>query len=80
MPNRSAFVQRLFVFSILARLMLAAASAQTTVPLKQLSIEAIFSEAGLTGRAPETISGAPTVPGCRSCSATIPANMANFGM
>src|ERR1035441_4293038 len=57
--NRSAFVQKLFVALLLTILLLSAASAQTAAPAKQLSIDAIFAEGGLTGRAPETIKWSP---------------------
>ncbi len=45
------------VFVALA--LLSTLSAQTVAPLKQLTIEAIFAEGGLTGRAPETIKWSP---------------------
>ncbi len=45
------------IFVVLA--LLATLSAQTAAPSKQLTIEAIFAEGGLTGRAPETIKWSP---------------------
>ncbi len=45
------------IFVVLA--MLATLSAQSTTPPKQLTIDAIFSEGGLTGRAPETVKWSP---------------------
>ena len=59
MLNRSAFVQRLFVALLLTMSLLSAGTAQTAAPAKQLSIDAIFAEGGLTGRAPETIKWSP---------------------
>ncbi len=60
MLNRSAFVPRFFVAFLLTLGLFPAASAQAAAaPAKQLSIDAIFSEAGLTGRAPETIKWSP---------------------
>jgi len=59
MLNRSAFVKRLFfVFTINLLVLLPAARAQTATP-KQLTIEQIFAEGGVTGRAPETIQWSP---------------------
>src|ERR1035438_6174669 len=59
MLNRSAFVQRLFVALLLTMSLLSAGTAQIAAPAKQLSIDAIFAEGGLTGRAPETIRWTP---------------------
>src|SRR5271157_1548858 len=59
MLNRSAFVKRLFfVFTINLLVLLPVARAQTATP-KQLTIEQIFAEGGVTGRAPETIQWSP---------------------
>ncbi len=59
MLNRSAFVKRLlFVFTINLLVLLPAARAQAATP-KQLTIEQIFAEGGVTGRAPETIQWSP---------------------
>ena len=59
MLNRSTFVKKLlFVFTINLLLLLSWASAQTAAP-KQLTIEQIFAEGGVTGRAPETIKWSP---------------------
>ena len=59
MLNRSTFVKKLFfVFAINLLLLLSWASAQTAAS-KQLTIEQIFAEGGVTGRAPETIKWSP---------------------
>src|SRR5450755_1560250 len=63
MLNRSRFVNKSsFVFVISVLLLLSAGRAQnvalTTAP-KQLTIEQIFAEGGVTGRAPETIKWSP---------------------
>jgi len=64
MLHRSRFVKRnLLVFSslnllILLLILLSAASAQTSAA-KQLTIEQIFREGGIAGRAPETIKWSP---------------------
>jgi dipeptidyl-peptidase 4 len=61
--NRSAFVKRLFfAFTINLLVLLSAGHAQTIASPaapKQLTIEQIFAEAGVTGRAPETIKWSP---------------------
>jgi len=66
MLNRSTFVKKvLFVFTLLV--LLSAGRAQTAAPQtiappaapKQLTIEQIFAEGGITGRAPETIKWSP---------------------
>ncbi len=63
MLNRSPFVKKvLLVFALNVSVLLFAASAQTgTSPAapKQLTIEQIFAEGGVTGRAPETIEWSP---------------------
>ncbi|HMB82432.1 MAG TPA: DPP IV N-terminal domain-containing protein [Terriglobales bacterium] len=48
----------LFVFTINLLVLLSAGRAQTAAP-KQLTIEQIFAEGGVTGRAPETIKWSP---------------------
>src|SRR6266850_1965723 len=54
------YVRRLFPFSLgLLFIPLFALFAQTAAPPQQLTIEAIFAEGGLTGRAPETIKWSP---------------------
>jgi hypothetical protein len=58
MLNRSAFVKKpLLVLSINLLVLLPAGRAQTAAPQtaapKQLTIEQIFAEGGVTGRAPE---------------------------
>ena len=59
MVNRSALVKKLlFVFCISLSFLLSSLSAQTSAP-KQLTIEQIFAEGGVTGRAPETIQWSP---------------------
>jgi dipeptidyl-peptidase-4 len=59
MLNRSAFVKKLlFVVTVKLALLLSATNAQTA-PAKQLTIEQIFAEGGVTGRAPETIKWSP---------------------
>jgi dipeptidyl-peptidase-4 len=59
MVNRSALVKKLlFVFCISLSFLLSSTSAQTAAP-KQLTIEQIFAEGGVTGRAPETIQWSP---------------------
>jgi dipeptidyl-peptidase-4 len=59
MLNRSAFVKKLlFVFTTNLLVLLSAGRAQTAAP-KQLTIEQIFAEGGVTGRAPETIKWSP---------------------
>ncbi len=59
MVNWSAFVKKLlFVFCINLSFLLSSLSAQTAAP-KQLTIEQIFAEGGVTGRAPETIQWSP---------------------
>jgi len=67
MRNRSTFVKKLFVTLAINLLALSAGRAQTTAPQasapqtapKQLTIEQIFTEGGITGRAPETIKWSP---------------------
>src|SRR5258708_20228338 len=64
MLNRSAFVKKLFfVFTINLLVLLSAGHAQTAPPQaaapKQLTIEQIFAEGGVTGRAPETLKWSP---------------------
>jgi len=64
MLNRSAFVKKLFfVFTINLLVLLSAGHAQTAPPQaaapKQLTIEQIFAEGGVTGRVPETIKWSP---------------------
>jgi len=59
MRNRSAFVKKLlFVFTINLLVLLSAGRAQSAAP-KQLTIEQIFAEGEVTGRAPETIKWSP---------------------
>jgi dipeptidyl-peptidase-4 len=59
MLNRSTFVNKfLLVCTINLLLLLYAGHAQTAAP-KQLTIEQIFVEGGVTGRAPETIKWSP---------------------
>ena len=48
----------LFIFTVNLLVLLSAGHAQTAAP-KQLTIEQIFAEAGVTGRAPETIKWSP---------------------
>jgi dipeptidyl-peptidase-4 len=63
--NRSAFVRRLFFVFALSLLVPLSAWAQNAAPApqaatpKQLTIEAIFGEGGVTGRGPETIKWSP---------------------
>jgi dipeptidyl-peptidase 4 len=63
MLNRSAFVKKLlFVTTINLLVLLSAGHAQTVASPaapKQLTIEQIFAEGGVTGRAPETIKWSP---------------------
>src|SRR5713226_9330297 len=64
MLNRSAFVRKLFFVSTINLLvLLSAGHAQTAAPqtaaTKQLTIEQIFAEGGVTGRAPETNKWSP---------------------
>ncbi len=68
MRNRSTFVKKLlFLCTINLLVLLSAARAQTAAPQttappaapKQLTIEQIFAEGGVTGRAPETIKWSP---------------------
>jgi dipeptidyl-peptidase 4 len=63
MLNGSPFVKKLFfVFSINLLLLLSAGRAQNVPPqlaAKRLTIEQIFAEGGVTGRAPETIKWSP---------------------
>ena len=56
---RGAFVKRLFAAAVLHLLLIANSSAQTATPAKQLSIDAIFADGGITGRPPETIKWSP---------------------
>ena len=59
MLNRSACVKKfLFVFTINLLVLLSAARAQTAAA-KQLTIEQIFADGGIAGRAPETIKWSP---------------------
>jgi len=59
MLNRSKFVKRLlFVSALILPGIFSAARAQTAAP-QQLTIEKIFAEGGVTGRAPETIKWSP---------------------
>ena len=59
MLNQSAFVKRLFAALLLAPMLVPPAKAQPPAPAKQLTIDAIFAEGGLTGRSPETIQWSP---------------------
>src|SRR5437660_2989980 len=69
MRNRSTFVKKLLFLlcTINLLVLLSAARAQTAAPQtaappaapKQLTIEQIFAEGGVTGRAPETIKWSP---------------------
>ncbi len=64
MLNRSAFVRKvLFVSTLNLLILVSAGRAQTAAPQaaapKQLTIEQIFAEGGITGRAPETIQWSP---------------------
>jgi len=62
MLNRSAFVKNCFFVFTVSLLLLSAARAQNDAPAaapKQLTIEQIFAEGGITGRAPETIQWSP---------------------
>ncbi len=52
-------MRRLSVVFLLTLLSLSAGNAQTAAPAKQLSIDAIFAEGGITGRPPETIKWSP---------------------
>ena len=57
MRNRSAFVKKLFFVFTINLVLLSAGRAQTVAPTpapKQLTIEQIFADGGITGRAPET--------------------------
>ena len=56
--NGSQFVKQLSCAFITSLLLLSAAFAQTAAP-KQLTIEQIFADGGVTGRAPETIKWSP---------------------
>ena len=59
MLNRSPLVKKVvFVFSLNLLVLLSAGRAQTAAP-KQLTIEQIFAEGGVTGHAPETIKWSP---------------------
>src|SRR5271169_6447102 len=59
MLHRSAYVKNfLIVFIASLLVLLSAGHAQTAAP-KQLTIEQIFAEGGVTGRAPETIQWSP---------------------
>src|SRR6266481_3452983 len=58
MLNRSAFVKKLFSVVTVSLLLLSVGRAQTAAP-KRLTIEQIFAEGGVTGRAPETIKWSP---------------------
>ena len=59
MLNQSAFLKTSFAAVLLAFFLPLLASAQSGAPAKKLTIEAIFSEGGLTGRSPETIKWSP---------------------
>src|SRR5260370_17106247 len=68
MRNRSSFVKKfLFVFTTNLLLLLSAGRAQTAAPQNvappaapnHLTIEQVFAEGGVTGRAPETIKWSP---------------------
>ena len=62
MSNRSAFVKKLFIVAINLLVLVFGVSAQTvtsTAASRQLTIEQIFAEGGITGRAPETIKWSP---------------------
>src|SRR6267378_8123588 len=67
MRNRSTFVKKLlFVFTAILLVLLSEGRAQTAAPQtiapaapKQLTIEQIFAEGGLTGRGPENIKWSP---------------------
>jgi dipeptidyl-peptidase-4 len=62
MMSRNAFVKNLFFVLTINLVLLSAGRAQTDAPTatpKQLTIEQIFAEGGVTGRAPETIRWSP---------------------
>jgi dipeptidyl-peptidase 4 len=63
MRNRSAFVKKIcFLFAIDLLVLLSVGRAQNVAPSsdrKQLTIEKIFAEGGITGRAPETMKWSP---------------------
>src|SRR5215470_17451828 len=57
---RDSYVKRpLFSLSLSVLALLSSLTAQTAAPAKQLTIDTIFAEGGLTGRAPETIKWSP---------------------
>ena len=56
---RGTYVKKLLLIGICVLPLLSSLSAQTATPAKQLTIDAIFAEGGLTGRAPETIKWSP---------------------
>jgi dipeptidyl-peptidase 4 len=55
----SAYVKKFFVAFVVPLFLVAIANAQAPAPAKQLTIEAIFGGAGITGRSPETIKWSP---------------------
>src|SRR5208337_4532543 len=57
--NRSAFVKRFLLVVTVNLLVLLSAGLAQTAASKQLTIEQIFAEGGVTGRAPETIQWSP---------------------
>src|ERR1700729_13041 len=63
MRHRSAFVKKMcFLFTIDLLVLLSVGRAQNVAPSsdrKQLTIEKIFAEGGITGRAPETMKWSP---------------------
>src|SRR5215471_15942127 len=57
---RDSYVKRpLFSLSLSVLALLSSLTAQTAAPAKQLTIDTIFAEGGLIGRAPETIKWSP---------------------
>lgn len=57
---RGIYMKRLFLtFSLSLFALLSSLTAQTAPPAKQLTIDAIFADGGLTGRTPETIKWSP---------------------
>jgi dipeptidyl-peptidase 4 len=56
---RGTYVKKPLLIGICALQLLSNLTAQTTTPAKPLTIDAIFAEGGLIGRAPETIKWSP---------------------
>src|SRR5437870_10656736 len=69
----------LLIFSVFLTSALALCQSTPQQTAKKLTIEGIFAEGGITGRAPETIKWSPIIRRSHSCSEMTRESMANCG-